>query len=248
MRVILPLRLLMWRLSVTSRVLAFATTASTTKLRGFQGSLLACRLGNCRQGPGRNKYARKQRQDNSYTTYLAATTDDDNDSTTATTKTEERTWNLGGLQKEVSRLTVRSHKKIGKARQRLDKANQEVERLTSDPDVSLEELDKCPNVDAMEADLKELQTRLQNLNKLEVLLSDVKGKGKNVILPEHVADLAIQLEVNDEPPQRDAKVTKKEKGPRNMHSFRLPYRRFYTTNKTEIRVRKTTMSLFDACT
>jgi hypothetical protein len=252
MRVILPLCLpavsaifLMWRLSVASRgVLAFSTTISAASSSASSSRLTTiCRLGNCRQQSPSSKYIPKQRQASGYTAQFAATTTDDNDSssTTETTNTEERTWNLGGLQKEVSRLTVRSHKKIGKARQRLDKANQEVERLTSDPNVSLEELEECPNVEALEADLEELQTRLKNLNKLEVLLSDVKGKGKNVVLPDHVADLAIQLEINDEPPKADAKVTKKEKGPRNMHSFRLPYRRFYTKNKTEIRVRRTTL-------
>lgn len=171
---------------------------------------------------------------NSFTAQFFSATTDDNDAITDI----DRTWNLSGLQKEVVRQTVRCHKKIGKARQRLDKANQEVERLTSDPNVSLKELEQCPNVEALEAELQELQDRLKDLNKLEVLLVDVKAKGKTVVLPDHVAELAIRLEVQDETPDRTAvKATKKEKGPRNMESFRLPYRRYYTKNKTEIRVR-----------
>jgi hypothetical protein len=153
---------------------------------------------------------------------------------TVDSKSVDSKWNVVGLKKEVSRATVRCHKKVGKANQRLQKANEEVDRLTSDPDVSLEEMEKCPNIEGLEADLEELRTRLTRLNKLEVLLQDVKGK--NTVLPEHVAELALQLEVNDEPPKREAQV-KKEKGPRNMTSFRRPYRRFYTVNKTEIRVR-----------
>jgi hypothetical protein len=158
---------------------------------------------------------------------------------TTTEATAERKWNVGGLQKEVSRLTVRCHKKIGKARERLDKANQEVERLTTNPDVTLEELEKCPNVEELKADLNELQTRLQYLNKLEVRLVELGLKGKSVVLPEDVATLAKTLEVDDEPPQIPEKVSKKEKGPRNMEPFRLPYRRYYTENKTEIRVGRT---------
>ena len=152
------------------------------------------------------------------------------------TKTVDSTWNIGGLKKEVSRLTVRCHKKVGKANQRLQKASQEVDRLTSDPDVTMEELEACPNVENLEKDLEELQNRLTSLNKLEVLIQDIKGK--NVVLPEHIAELALDLQVRDEPPKRQERPPKKEKGPREMKSFRLPYRRYYTENKTEIRVGK----------
>jgi len=148
----------------------------------------------------------------------------------------DRTWNLGGLRKEVSRLTVRCHKKTGKANDRLRKAREEVERLTGSDDVTMEELEKCPNLDELEADVEGLKTRLTQLNQLEVLLADVKGK--KVVLPEHIAKLALSLEVNDEPPKRPERGPKKKKGPRVMNSSRLPYRRFYTVNKTEIRVGK----------
>lgn len=146
----------------------------------------------------------------------------------------ERTWNLVGLRKEVARLTVRCHKKTGKANQRLQKAQEEVERLTGSEDVTMEELEKCPNMDELESQVEELRTRLVQLNQLEVLLADIKGK--SAVLPEHIAKLAFSLEVDDAPPQRQERGEKKQKGPRNMASFRLPYRRFYTVNKTEIRV------------
>jgi hypothetical protein len=160
--------------------------------------------------------------------------DEETSTTTTSDKTIESQWNVGGLRKEVTRLTMRAHKKIGKANQRLTKATVEVERLTSDPDVSMEELETCPNLEELQAELTETQDRLKNLNQLEVLLVDVKGK--SVVLPEHVAELALQLEVNDEPQKRAARPVKQEKGPRKMESFRLPYRRFYSENKTEIRV------------
>lgn len=145
----------------------------------------------------------------------------------------DRTWNLPGLRKEISRQSLRCHKKIGKASQRLHLAQQEVDRLISS-DVTLEELEACPNVDELAAQSDELQQRLKRLNQLEVLLQDIKGR--SVVLPEHIALLAIELKINDVPPPTAQRGPKKEKGPRKMNSFRLPYRRFYTENKTEIRV------------
>ena len=181
--------------------------------------------------------------------FMSATEDDDKDGETSAAtavsddndnqKTVSSEWNVPGLRKEVTRLTVRCHKKIGKASQRLRKAQEEVDRLTSSPDVTMEELEQCPNVDEIEADLSDLQQRLKKLNQLEVLLTDVKTTKKNpsVVLPEHVASLAIELEVADEAPVRQTeKAPKKDKGPKNMQAFRLPYRRYYTVNKTEIRV------------
>jgi len=147
-----------------------------------------------------------------------------------------RTWDLGGLRKEVSRLTVRCHKKTGKANERLRKAQKEVDRLTGDEDITMEELEKCPNLEEPEAQVEELRARLTQLNQLEVLLADIKGK--KTVLPERIARLAISLEVKDEPPQRKARGPKKQKGPKIMNAFRLPYRRFYTINETEIRVGK----------
>lgn len=149
-------------------------------------------------------------------------------------KTIDSPWNVGGLRKEITRLTMRAHKKVAKANQRLTKATAEVERLTSDPDVSTEELETCPNLEELQTELTEIQDRLKKLNQLEVLLVDVKGN--NVVLLKHVAELALELEVNDEPQKRPARPAKQEKGPRKMESFRVPYRRFYSENKTEIRV------------
>mmetsp|Transcript_7572 Transcript_7572/g.16354 ORF Transcript_7572/g.16354 Transcript_7572/m.16354 type:complete len:294 (+) Transcript_7572:219-1100(+) len=154
----------------------------------------------------------------------------------------DRIWNIGGLRKEAARLTVRCHKKTGKANQRLQKAQEEVDRLTGSDDVTMEELEKCPNLDELEAQVEALRTRLTQLNQLEVLLADIKGK--KAVLPEHVLKLATSLEVNDEPPTRPARGPKKQKGPRNMNAFRLPYRRFYTVNKTEIRVRFSVLFFF----
>jgi hypothetical protein len=147
----------------------------------------------------------------------------------------DRTWNIGGLRKEISRLTVRCHKKISKTSQRFQNAQQEVDRLTASNDVTMEELEACPNLDEISTELKEMQDRLKKLNQLEVLLQDFKAK--KAVLPEHIAQLAIELQVQDEPQTQPERGAKKQKGPKTMSSFRLPYRRYYTSNKTEIRVR-----------
>ena len=66
----------------------------------------------------------------------------DEDEVTDSAKSLESEWNVPGLKKEVERLVLRCHKKIGKASTRLRKAQAEVDRLTSDEDVTMEELEK----------------------------------------------------------------------------------------------------------
>ena len=162
----------------------------------------------------------------------------DEDEATDTSKSIDSTWNLPGLKKEVQRLLLRCHKKLGKANQRLQKAQEIVEELTSKPDPTMEELESCPNVEAMEMELNELKDRLKSLNTLEGSLAGLKGKS-GVVLPEDVAELALYLGVNDEPPRQNPRGPKKPKGPNPRQvSKRLPYRRYYSKDKVEIRVGK----------
>jgi hypothetical protein len=248
--VLSPILTTMWRRPLVSVVRAFSTVSTTTTTTTItRTKWTAVSTGNHDGGtmgqPPKSSMATRRptwvtQQQLRQQSFLAATDDSSSDVMTAdeTNETEKRTWNIAGLLKEVPRLTARCHKKIGKARQRLDKAQEEVERLLTDPNPSLEEMEQCPNIEALETDLQQLQTRLQKLNQLEVLLVELKAKGKNVTLPLHVEELVIELEVQDEPSpqQQTVKSTKKEKGPRNMEAFRLPYRRYYSKNKTEIRV------------
>lgn len=155
----------------------------------------------------------------------------DEDETLAT-KSFDSTWNIQGLKKEVARLVMRSHKKLGKANSKLTKAQELVDKLTGDPDVTLEELDKCPNVDAIELELEEMRARLQGLNQLEELLAGEKKKKGT--LPEPIVSLALDLGVNDAPPPRQPRGPSKKKGPRQVP--RVPYRRYFSPDKTEIRV------------
>ncbi len=147
-------------------------------------------------------------------------------------KNLESTWDVPELRKEIARLVLRCMKKIGKASSSLSKANEIVEELRTNPDTTQEELEACPDVRSLENNLADLKDRLAKLNRLEEKLPK---KGKNVVLPEDVASLALELEVNDAPPKRAPRGPKKKKGPRT-ETPRKPYFKYYSSNKTEIRV------------
>jgi hypothetical protein len=167
--------------------------------------------------------------------------DTDWSSSSSTTDTLDRTWNIGGLKKEVQRQILRGHKKVGKANQRLQSAQATVERLTNPTDadvVTMQDLENCPDVEALAMELEELRSRLRNLNRLEEALQSIKNSATPIALPDEVAELAMDLGVNDEPLERKERGPPKPKGPRTMTSERLPYRRYYSFNNIEIRVGK----------
>ena len=149
-------------------------------------------------------------------------------------KTLESTWNVPELRKEAGRLTLRTHKKIGKASTRLNGANVIVEELRTDPDATAEQLEACPDIKTLENDLNELRDNLAKLAELEEKLQSVKS-GKNVVLPEDVASIVLELGVNDAPPQKQARGPKKEKGPR-IEAPRMPYFTYTSKGNIEIRV------------
>ena len=153
-------------------------------------------------------------------------------------KTLDSTWNIPGLKKEVQRIILRCHKKIGRANERLDKARQTVAVLTSPTSqASLEELENCPNVELLEVELKELQGRLKGLNLLEEELQTIKKK--ETTLPVDLATVALDLGVDDKPPPRPPRGAPKPKGPSGGSvGPRKPYRCYYSVDKTEIRVGK----------
>ena len=149
-------------------------------------------------------------------------------------KGADSTWNIAGLKKEVARLVLRSHKKIGKASTKLTQAQEMVQKLMSDSNATLEELEQCPNIEAIELELTELQERLQKLNQLEGLLQTEKKRSG--LLPGEIVGLAVKLGVSDEPSPPPERGPGKQKGQRESSSTRLPYRRYFTVDKTEIRV------------
>jgi hypothetical protein len=167
---------------------------------------------------------------------LWATATDD-DEVEGYAKTIESEWSVPGLKKEVGRLVLRCHKKVGKASQRLFKAKATYDQLNSNDSASLEELEQCPDLDALEYELTELQSRLRQLNTLEENLKSIKAKS-DAILPEDVASLAVDLGVDDQPAAPKPRGVTKPKGPRVSEAHRLPYRRYYSFGGVEIRVGK----------
>lgn len=150
--------------------------------------------------------------------------------------TNKTKWNVPGLKKETERNVMRCYKKVQKASEKLNKAMKTVEALTADENASLEELEKCPDVDSIKAEVDSLKDRLMKLTELEQLVQPLKKSNK--VLPESIRDLAIELDVNDAPPLRPKRGTQKPKGPKSHGKSRLPYRRFYAEDGTEIRVGK----------
>jgi predicted ribosome quality control (RQC) complex YloA/Tae2 family protein len=186
---------------------------------------------NARQRPFSSRSGGRSRS-------LWASTATDDDEVEGYSKTIESEWNIPGLKKEVMRLVLRTHKKLGKANQRLSKAREMVDQLTSDASASLEDLEECPDIDTLEFELTELQSRLRKLNALEEGLQSIKAKKEDKVLPEEMASLAVDLCVDDQPPTKIPRGMTKAKGPRVSESFRLPYRRFYSFGGVEIRVGK----------
>ena len=161
-------------------------------------------------------------------------------------KTISSTWNIPGLKAEVNRQLLRCHKKISKASNRIETAQTTIQYLQTHPNVTQEELEACPNIVLFERELQELQQRLEKLNQLDGALQLYVAKNKSQeILPLALAQLVIELECKDEPPSKPLRGPKKEKGPA-AHEVqrRKPYKRYYTLNKTEIRVRRFTYSIF----
>jgi NFACT protein RNA binding domain len=174
----------------------------------------------------------------------SSTTGANQQDASTTRNTLERQWNVTGLKKEVGRLIQRSHKKIGKASERLRKTQEEelLDKSNDEPATASfkdKKLDDFSSLSAEEQyeELEALRARLQDLNKLESALASYKQKS-NAVLPEDIATLALALDVDDAPPARLDRGPPKPKGPR-VSGPRLPYRRFYSQQKTEIRVGKT---------
>jgi hypothetical protein len=85
------------------------------------------------------------------------------------------------------------------------------------PDVTLEELEQCPNLEGLEVEVQDLQNHLTQLNQLKLLLQDFKGK--KVVLPKHVTKLTLELQVQDKPSTTSQTTGQERKGLQDMNSF-----------------------------
>ena len=201
-----------------------------------------------------------------YITQLFVTDDDSSESSDG----EERTsFNIPALKKETTRLTLRTHKKIGKASTRVRAAEEQIDKLRVAIDASesdevdeklLQKLEDAPNVEQYKVELKELQTRLQQLNWLEEQFGKSPLKSKKNLssedmqttIPqgEKVLQYILELDISDDESQKQKRIeenarnrrSKKERATneqnRQQQGARLPFRRYYTQQNIEIRVGK----------
>jgi predicted ribosome quality control (RQC) complex YloA/Tae2 family protein len=155
---------------------------------------------------------------------------DEDLATAVNRKSMDSLWNIPGLKKEVQRRIQRSHKKIGQYHQR-------IQRILNGTQEGIENMD----ADMVQAEIQMAQTTLQQLNQLEELITTDKSLkkkgGGDAVLPEPIAQLALQLNLTDAPPARPPRGPPKPKGPRRMEP-RVPYRTYRSADGIEIRVGK----------
>ncbi|KAL7444313.1 hypothetical protein ACHAXM_009411 [Skeletonema potamos] len=176
-------------------------------------------------------------------------------------------YNIAALKKETTRLISRAHKKVGKVSARVRYAEEQLEKLRAEIDASsseevddelLNKLENAPNIEDHRKEMAELQSRLQKLNWLEEQFAQSPLKGKKIMSLEELQKIEIgsqvveyvtELDINDDENQKQKRIeademnkrAKKQKevnGGDNETGPRLPYRRYYTENKIEIKVGK----------
>lgn len=163
-------------------------------------------------------------------------------------------WSLAGLLEELQRQEQKAMKKVSQATTRLREANEIVDRLLVMEEENLEELEKCPDVDALERDLKEKRARLESVRALSEMTSSASssggGKKKTAIKDEEkwkeCVELAIELDISDSPPPRPPRGPKKVKNANGKNAVRprRPYFAYASApstdeTPTEIRVGRT---------
>ena len=167
---------------------------------------------------------------------------------------QQGTIDLPQIKKGITRLLLRTHKKIGKVSARMDAARQD----QSFSELSVEELDQ---------EFHELQSRLQRLNWLEDQWNNVPSLKKKTsltswqelmaLLPKNdtgrrIGQYIRELEIDDNELARNKRIeedvrnkkSKKEMSFQRQQQLqqtqreggRLSYRRYYSENQTEIRV------------
>ena len=190
---------------------------------------------------------------------------------------QDRTsFNIPILKKETQRMTLRTHKKIGKVSTRIRDVEQQYDTLRlaidnakggddDEEEKLLQQLEQAPDINIHKAELHELQSRLQKLNYLEeqytklpllkkskeLSISNVSNLDKDHEI-HTVIKYIIELDISDDESQKQKKIEqdaknrrakamkKKEMDGSNDNNQqggpRLPYRRYYSEKKTEIRV------------
>ncbi|KAL7498416.1 hypothetical protein ACHAWT_007353 [Skeletonema menzelii] len=160
--------------------------------------------------------------------------------------------------KKVGKVSAR----VRYAEEELDKLKAEIDASTSEEvdDELLNKLENSPNIGDHRKEMAELQSRLRKLNWLDEHLAKSPLKGKQIMTLEdlqkteiglQVVEYVTELEINDDENQKQKRIEADEMKKRakkqkventnaggNATGPRLPYRRYYTENKTEIKVGK----------
>ena len=221
-----------------------------------------------------HKFLSTKSSSSSFMTQLfMSSSDDENVEEEEDITIQERTsFNIPILKKETQRLTLRTHKKIGKVSTRIRGVEQQYETLRlaidnakegdEEEEKLLQQLEHAPDINIHKAELHELQSRLKKLNYLEeqytklpllkkskqLSISNVSNLDKDHEI-HTVIKYIIELDISDDESQkqkkieqdaknRRAKAMKKKEmdGSNDQGGPRLPYRRYYSEQKTEIRV------------
>ena len=145
-------------------------------------------------------------------------------------------WDIAGLKAEARRAADRATKKVAKATTKLRQARDAAAALESKEDATLEELEKCPDVDTIETELDQLRARYRDVADLNDALSVIKSAA-DAGAAAAVAS-AKALEIGDAPPPRPPRGPKKPKG-KPPSGPRMPYFTYISKDDVEIRVGRT---------
>jgi predicted ribosome quality control (RQC) complex YloA/Tae2 family protein len=148
---------------------------------------------------------------------------------------DETPINIPQMKKEITRLSLRTHKKIGKVSIRIQAANDQLQKLRAAIDSSndvgdalMKQMEQSPSEATMneyQSDLAELQSRLRQLNWLEEQFNNPPLKKKSSLSPaellqltesgEQILQYITELEINDD---EEAKAKRIEEDLRNKRS------------------------------
>jgi hypothetical protein len=184
----------------------------------------------------------------------------------SSTESEIQTINIPQIKKEITRLSLRTIKKIGKVSVRIQAAEDQLakvraimEKSQDVDDELMKQLEQAPSDAIMSGHKKELadlQLRLEQLNWLEEQFSNPPLKKKGSLtsdellkltdageqimqyIEEIIANEAVKNKRVEEDlnNKRSKKEMSQQQQQQKQQEGRLPYRRYYTENNIEIKV------------
>jgi len=143
--------------------------------------------------------------------------------------------NLNGLRKEANRNYLRVVKKVGKASDRLKRAEVNLEDFLKIEEPTQADFERCPNPETCAAELAALKERLTSLQELEEALSGLKNDKDDGY--DAALTLAVSLGISDTPPTMAPKGPSKKGKKRGIPPPpRKPFFVYKSADNIEIRV------------